>query len=546
MIKVYLNDWLFNAGIVGFLKINSHLWQIKNNELLSLDENLLKFGDNFIEFDNEIFKRFSKRFFDFAFNQYGRYNNVIEIFKNFIDDLNNNLNEESLEEKKQEIFDKFKKILTGFSLLKRKLGNLPSKKKINLIETIEKAIKILKDEEKEFWESDVQIYLRKIYGQKSFLNLSVNKDRFEKFINEFEKPLVEGIINKDKKYFCIFCGERYAKKNTFFDTGISKFYGLNADVVNFSWNFNPKLPLCEICEIIYFCYFAGLTELKKDNKTLYYFVNSDASINELIRQNLLFEKTLNSNLDDNVLINFFTELFLQASIYTAKYTLQNIALIELNLLNKLNQKAKKYTPKVISFNISKEKAEFLLNKNNKDKLNKFSKKFYSIKDFRKSILFEIMDLILTNKLYYGYLNKLLKIFIAHTNNSKFYETNINPYLLQELNILIINFISQVMGGNKMNISEKELWQIYHRGIDLSRTLKEKKAENKIQSISYKLLNSLRIGNINQFMDILIRTYMAYGKEIPSSFVKAVSDKDAFYSLGYSFLNGLLGKKEGEG
>jgi len=37
--------------------------------------------------------------------------------------------------------------------------------------------------------------------------------------------------------------------------------------------------------------------------------------------------------------------------------------------------------------------------------------------------------------------------------------------------------------------------------------------------------------------------MAYGKEIPSAFVKTLLDKQTFYTLGYSFLNGLLGKEQ---
>ena len=93
----------------------------------------------------------------------------------------------------------------------------------------------------------------------------------------------------------------------------------------------------------------------------------------------------------------------------------------------------------------------------------------------------------------------------------------------------------------MNTTEKEMWRIYNKGIELSNLLKSKKAENKIQSISYKLLNALRIGDTTQFMDTLIRIYMAYGEEIPSSFVKTLSDKETFYALGYSFLNGLLGE-----
>jgi hypothetical protein len=28
--RIYLGDWLYNAGIVGFLRINNHLWDVKD------------------------------------------------------------------------------------------------------------------------------------------------------------------------------------------------------------------------------------------------------------------------------------------------------------------------------------------------------------------------------------------------------------------------------------------------------------------------------------------------------------------------------------
>ncbi|WP_029521652.1 type I-B CRISPR-associated protein Cas8b1/Cst1 [Persephonella sp. KM09-Lau-8] len=559
MEKVYLGDWLYNAGIVGFLNINSHLWEIKDKRLVSKNENLLKFGDNYIEFDRKIFDGFAERFFDYAFNQYGRYENLLKLFEEYIEDLNNSEDIENFEKLNKkyfqgklkdnkeledklpiEIFDRFKKILSGFTLLKKKLKKLPSKNEIkknksSLGESLQKAIKIMKENKEEFWESDVQIYLRNIYGQKSFLNLSVNKDRFKKFFEDFEEPLKENKVKKDSKYYCISCMERKAKKNTIFDTGISKFYGLNPDSINFIWNFNPKLPLCEICEIIYFSYFAGLTPVKKDDKTVYYFVNSDSSIDDLVRENQLLKNILTTEISENILLDFFTQIILESSYREAVYTLQNIAVLELDLTNET-------MPKVYSFNLSREKAQFLKETKNKEDLRKFSKNYYKIKDTKISILPEIMYLILENKFYFNYLNKLLKFYIATQNNSKNYETNITPHQLQVLNSLIFRFLTNVIGGRTMKISENDMWTIYYKGKGLADLLKSKNAENKIQSISYKLLNALRIGDTREFMDILIRTYMAYGEEIPSSFVKTLSDKETFYALGYSFLNGLLGEE----
>ncbi|MDQ7056755.1 MAG: hypothetical protein Q9M89_10060 [Persephonella sp.] len=102
--KVYLSDWLYNAGIVGFLKINDHLWEIKNEKIVSKDEDLLKIKDNYVEFDRKIFDGFAERFFDYAFNQYGRYENLIKLFNDYINDLNSLNSEENFHTLKNKYF----------------------------------------------------------------------------------------------------------------------------------------------------------------------------------------------------------------------------------------------------------------------------------------------------------------------------------------------------------------------------------------------------------------------------------------------------------
>ncbi|MDQ7056758.1 MAG: type I-B CRISPR-associated protein Cas8b1/Cst1 [Persephonella sp.] len=54
--------------------------------------------------------------------------------------------------------------------------------------------------------------------------------------------------------------------------------------------------------------------------------------------------------------------------------------------------------------------------------------------------------------------------------SKHYETNVRPYHLQSLNIITGKFLSKVIGGKDMPVSEKELWHIYNRGLQLSQEL----------------------------------------------------------------------------
>ena len=57
--KIYLNDWFFNSGIVGFLRILEH------NE-----DNFAEINENYITFETEKLKNFHKYYFKFFFDKY--------------------------------------------------------------------------------------------------------------------------------------------------------------------------------------------------------------------------------------------------------------------------------------------------------------------------------------------------------------------------------------------------------------------------------------------------------------------------------------------
>lgn len=136
-----------------------------------------------------------------------------------------------------------------------------------------------------FLERDVQTFLRNILGQSSFLNKSKNKDQLITFKKDFEDPLFNSSNPVSKKESCLHCNQYQAKKKTIFSSGLVPYLGLNQDSTNFTWNFNPNLPICEFCEIIYFCHFAGYT--KGFFPKTYLLVNDDTSIQELWRKNQL-------------------------------------------------------------------------------------------------------------------------------------------------------------------------------------------------------------------------------------------------------------------
>ena len=554
--KVYLGDWLFNAGVIGFLKIISGDTDIEK-------QNEITIGENYIEFERESLKGFSEKFFKTAFDQYGRYERVKKAFEGFRDDVDAIVKDDvdllqfakkyrtdNKDKNKikglvlDEITERYRsRITSGFTLLKNKSDKLPAKTDVKkdvsvLQDSLKKSLDILEKDYHDFLQSDVQIYLRKLYGQKSFLNKTVTANQLLKFKGDFENVLSESKNPVDKNLYCSIC-ERKAKKDLNFNTGFAIFLGFNEDALNFTWNFNPKIPICEICELIYFCSFAGFTDVSRGEDKIFYFVNNDSSIISLMKSNRLLKQVLDKNMTENILVDFFTELILQAQEQKAGFTLQHIPFIEIDL-------TKEIFPKIYSLNISRKKAEFV--QQNHDMLKKLSRTSYKIKDVTRFLLTETIEQFLLNNLGFGYMYKLVKIYMAFQDKNKkkkddYYQAWYNPYHLQILTILVSLFIRQILkGGGKMDI-EKTLWGVYYRGNELSSVLRKKEAENKIPTIAYKLLNALRIGDTNNFMDVIIRTYMPYELEIPAVFVKGIADKETFYAFGYSFINGLLGKKE---
>lgn len=549
--RVYFSDWLFNAGILGFMRILNDDKDIFNNPDINM-ENFL--NENYFEFNRDDLKDFSHKYFKKAFKQYGRYDkNKDELEKSVksIESIIERLpiNEED-EKTLKRINERYKSIIIP-KLISTKLKekeivtpifNDSKKNPLLLKDVIYKTLMIMENNYQEFFEAEVQIYLRRVYGQKSFLGNSV-KNRFQKFYEDYEEPIMANSNKTDKELLCMCCAstERKAKKGINFDTGISPFYGINPDAINFFWNFDPRIPLCEICELIYFCAFAGFVDTSTGKEQKFCFVNSDNSIERLIRDNDLLESSYKKN--EVMWAEFFTELILQGEERKSKFVYQNISVIELNLTNET-------FPKVYSQNISRTKAKFI--SDNIENLRLLAKVGYKVKDDTSNLLIELMSLILNDRLNYRYITKLMKIFSSSElgGKSDLYRIWFGTYNLQIINILTFKFLQTIVLRRKdMQLKDGEIWGMYHWGLDFSKYLKKEKLENKINSIAYKLSNALRIGDVNSFMDIIIRIHIANNKEIPSTFVKAISDKNTFYPIGYSFINGLLGqenKKKDEG
>lgn len=515
--KIYLGDWLYNAGIVGFLKIYEYNGSITNIER----------GDNFISFSREILADFQEKYFSFVYQQANTIEDKIEKLKNL---LSSNIAEVDIK--------KFINNITNSKTMKNdaEISELfaGAKETKDWRKIAERLIEVLPDH----WEKNKDLYskyyLQGFYEGKSIFNANVKSRIKELFQRDFIEPLFSNIKRKKKVHYCKICNERTAKEDTFFDEGAFKLAGVSAnEFKNFFWNLIPNTHICSLCELIYLCSFAGLSNLRSIGESKrYLFVNLDTTVDDLYRINNMVENLILSNRENPYKV-IIRNMLLDFQQRRSRWTLGNILFVE------FDTESEPY--KIQHFHIPSYVAKLFEGDNYTDfkQLDGFS---YKERDDGDSInvLKKIIDDILSGISLYGFLNKILRDLLMGKHD----RTN------GLLNIVKIQKSLDIYKSRRDNMKEKatkRLWSLYYEGQNIAKELRDRDAENKIDSNAYKMLSALRVRDSKSFYDTLLRLYMNLGKEVPKTFLEIFSSDSVLdaEALGYAFLTGLLGKEYSE-
>lgn len=85
------------------------------------------------------------------------------------------------------------------------------------------------------------------------------------------------------------------------------------------------------------------------------------------------------------------------------------------------------------------------------------------------------------------------------------------------------------------------WYLAKRGNELRAALLEGSSDDSaLIATSYKLLNSIKSEEINQFIDIVYRLYNSTKKAVPSEILQILSNENDFKNMGQAFLLGFRG------
>ena len=601
-IKVYLNDWFYNAGIVGFLRIleaNDDEFAIKRN--------------NYIEFDTESLRKFHKYYFKYFFQKYNVAENVENRTKNSFDYLENNIevileNKDKEKERKDKIksnkkyikdtikkqLDKIKKIDENtYEEMKEQYERI--EKSSTKQEIIEIKEKLISDIEKDNINKRLTLNLFKsilsntYYGQPSFLNViktSISYEGQQELMyrdyvsNIVETGFINGIMKNDysieqiKEYIENAKESNITQEMEKIYSKIEKDYiGRSKTIEDIQKYLKEKvIKSCSMCENE-----IALTTNYSEGNFVPLAISSDNARNFFWNQNvkmpicdvcklILFcipagmttiTKTIKENgeyREKQVLsfVNFDTKVDM---LYKTNINFGNKSRYE-------NKNDNPYSELILDI-VEQDKQVSIWQLDNifvveleaeygaYSRIEYFNiKRYISLffKDYAKKTLskiwdyryrLQIVDYIMKNKDIKYIVNDRLREEIKKGEKKNGY----NSFLATQVRMILNTLKKEGKEVEDIKKNNDKLYVIYNLGVQIHSELKNKGEDNKLDGYTYKMLNSIKAGNKKEFMDIVIRLHIAMVKDVSPIFIETMQTTGLdFESIGHSFLAGLISNK----
>jgi CRISPR-associated protein Cst1 len=525
--RVYLRDWYFNAGVIGFLTISADDKGLNSIPSLSI-------GENFIEFDNNIFEGFEQKFRKYAFLKFFN----TQVYLKRLQDAHKDIvtkkaktNTEQIVKKIEEIekspYKDFLRLLniqiTNYEgvddfvvNLKNAITSIKELSKLQIFERLNNS-----PEGKESLDNFIGVRFKGVCSYESILEYM---DKIKTLDNSKQ------LKNND---LCPSCQERKAEYE--FNNAVSNIIGFNKDNSNWIWGYkSSNLKVCSLCALLYSCAFASfsyiLKKVDKNYLNYFYFANENTNAKSLFEMITKFNLVIENIADNsNILCAMVKQTVEHVMAGQSKSIAENINFIEIvdNPILK-GQSSRGYN--IYNYNIVPTVAKFLDSQFKDDKI---PKGYYKIKSTYYSIDEELLKLAIGQQIDYTTLYK----YFAYYLNSERYGVRYN---LNRVTSFVINYIQWIGGEGMDGKGQQIVKKGFKSGINLRDKLLKKEKENQINGIVYGFLNDLKIADREKFLDKYIRVMMSNDQPILFG-TDEMLDNDYFLQFGYSFINGLMSR-----
>ncbi|TCS77239.1 type I-B CRISPR-associated protein Cas8b1/Cst1 [Pectinatus cerevisiiphilus] len=542
-ISLYTSDFIYNAGLVGFVRLLENTgaqkgedYEIINNELRVSKKFLLSIDLAQAYIDTHIAVFAPNSAYTRLLND--EVDNIQKLTKIYIENEN--------KDNKKKLDDRYNFLLgnsglarasyiTACAILQAKNINIDLKtecKKIKEIKDYEEKYKeLLQLKEKLQDDFCKETFLMKdimysrinaIWSGKSFLNrANAKKDikgiYYKDFVEGMGKYLKEPPKEKKSSRHCIVCDAVLAKP-----IDIS-FLNDSADDMarkkSAFWDYKPDAHLCPICAFVYSLAPLGFVPLERDM----IFVNHNTDIDNLVsvNKNIIAAVNLRKDEQENVWYKIWNAV------------VQEILNQKVVLCDNIQVVVREKDQEKYNFNVIAKDILILLQECMKD-IEKIGKKSIQL---HPPEYFNVQDAVLRN--------------IFNRNNQYNLLNSIIHYSLQEnkqvgylYNVLMIQ--QKMTGGDNMERAKANMFYVRKlykegqqlRGFFVSDRGGSADVDNKLRGLTFQLLNALQINDDNHFWQIILKTYAGYGRPVPSEFLEGFANSDVFQQLGYAYILGL--------
>ncbi|MBC1574423.1 type I-B CRISPR-associated protein Cas8b1/Cst1 [Listeria booriae] len=542
-IECRIGDWLFNAGLAGFMNIVG-------------EDNIRREGQS-IFFDVALLDKFEDRYFDYFIREYEKTLSWYKIIS-YKDEMErhretdfSDFDESALERLNGYIANVAKYYLKSasyssvYSLIDNtveptewgknlaKVGQLKKKETFD-----EKRAEILQSVKQVYVQLD-QIIAFCIEGKKylaaknviytvikngwngiSFLNPQTKeKDSYTDYRVTFVDPVLE-YLEADLEKSKLNCSTCNAKiKNLKLDLSFMNETGFDTTrKTSHVWDFNNDIAICPICKLIYSCVPAGFT----------YVYGNGIFINDSIDVDTLY--TVNKKVRNEIL-HRSTESLTQTSPYRALVEAITSQTDEKRQYELADIQVVRYENETYRFNILSKRALKIF-RQSKGQLKAIQRCGFKEGNLNINFYQETVRRLMNNENLFTFIHKTMYLKITNFNNAYYHMghvgalLNINTNFLKEIEVMT-------------DISRGKIWYISKSGTEF----KDAYPEHKLSGFNYKMLNALKTNNCDAFMDIILNSYSYLGKTAPSFFQDVFEDTETFKTVGYAFMLGVNGSLE---
>jgi CRISPR-associated protein Cst1 len=543
-IRIELKDWLYNAGIVGFINIIKKAgdeYSIKDKELFVSKKVLEEFEDKYFKYFIDTYENYLpwKKIVDFEdFVSLKEREGLKNISQNDIDIINRYIGSSTQSGtlkyllKKSSYKSAYKLIGSPLSLeiedknlnqIKLKKNQKVEEKTEDIrkaLDSIKKIINFFKIETSKKYlagKDVIYIIIKNAWTGVSFLNPQTKNPNFYLDFKSYFIDPVKEYLKDDKsryKYSCFTCNRKM--ENLKNDLSFLNMTGFDTNrKPSHVWNYINDISICPLCKLIYACVPAGFTYVY--NRGI--FINENHNLDNIQRiNNSIKHEILDKDTSGYNLFAVLTKALNESIDANIKYEIADIQLV-------------RYENDNYRFNfLSKKILKVLFS--NKEQLDSLINCFFRENNLSFNIYDEVIKKIFNSENLFSVIHKCLLLKITRPA-----DTYYNNYHIGVLLRINNSFLEEMVF---MNNSEKDLIKSANAaGYYLRQAYIQKKADNKLGGISYRLLNALKTNNTHMFMDVLINCYLYTNNSVPVFFTEGLKDSNVFKNIGYSFVSGLI-------